>query len=103
VPRSWWSTARTATAEDADLFLAIAPGMDGIVLRLLVHLADTHALDYQYVSTHDRLRNHAGPRARDCPDLATAAQVTGLQPSDLMRFFDLFRRTRAPSLAFPKA
>src|SRR3984893_17612788 len=36
---------RTATAEDADLFLAIAPGMDTALFNgLLVHLADTYAL-----------------------------------------------------------
>jgi assimilatory nitrate reductase catalytic subunit len=39
---------RTATAEDAELFLPIAPGMDTALFSgLLVHLADTHALDYR--------------------------------------------------------
>ena len=38
---------RTATAEDADLFLPIAPGMDAVLFAgLLVYLADTRALDY---------------------------------------------------------
>src|SRR5208283_3197449 len=41
---------RTATAEDADLFLPVAPGMDTALFSgLLVHLADALALDYEYV------------------------------------------------------
>src|SRR3990170_135230 len=44
---------RMATAEDADLFLAVAPGMDtALFCGLLVHLADKLALDYEYVDTH---------------------------------------------------
>src|ERR1700680_4978767 len=43
----------TVTAEDAELFLPIAPGMDTVLFsRLLVHLADTHALDYLYIDAH---------------------------------------------------
>ena len=44
---------RTATVEDADLFLPVAPGKDAALFcGLLVHLADTHALDYHYIDTH---------------------------------------------------
>src|SRR5262249_37125138 len=40
----------TATAEDADLHLPIAPGMDSALFcGLLVHLADCCALDYRYI------------------------------------------------------
>src|ERR1700732_4019595 len=42
---------RTATADEADLFLAIAPGTDtALVCGLLVHLADHAALDHKYVA-----------------------------------------------------
>src|SRR3954470_5348644 len=44
---------RTATAEEADLFLAVAPGMDtALFCGLLVHLADNGALDYAYINAH---------------------------------------------------
>ena len=39
---------RTATAEEADLFLSVAPGMDtALFCGLLVHLAETLAMDYE--------------------------------------------------------
>src|SRR5216110_2131683 len=42
---------RTATAEEADLFLSIAPGMDtALFCGLLVHLADDLALDEAYIA-----------------------------------------------------
>src|SRR5215208_7419116 len=41
---------RTATAEDADLVLNIAPGQDtALFCGLLAHLADVGAIDYAYV------------------------------------------------------
>src|SRR4029078_8264710 len=44
---------RTPTAEDADLFLPIAPGKDtALFCGLLVHLADLCALDYRYIDAH---------------------------------------------------
>src|SRR5216683_7469916 len=44
---------RTATAEDADLHLAIAPGMDtALFCGVLAHLADRCALDYRYIDAH---------------------------------------------------
>src|SRR5471030_827324 len=44
---------RTATAEDADLFLAVAPGMDtALFCGLLVYLADHDALDRSYLEAH---------------------------------------------------
>ena len=58
---------RTATAEDADLFLPIAPGMDtALFCGLLVHLADLCALDYRYIDAHTAgFENALGARARD--------------------------------------
>src|ERR1700750_108395 len=44
---------RTATAEEADLFLGLAPGSDtALFCGLLVHLAESGALDYGYINDH---------------------------------------------------
>src|SRR6187455_368063 len=44
---------RTATAEDADLFLSIAPGTDSALFcGLLSYLADNGALDRDYIELH---------------------------------------------------
>src|SRR5581483_2861856 len=62
---------RTATAEEADLFLPIAPGMDTALFSgLLVYLADHRALDRAFIESHTdgfdaalaRARNRAGHR-----------------------------------------
>jgi assimilatory nitrate reductase catalytic subunit len=84
---------RTATAEDADLFLGIAPGTDtALFCGLLVHLADTHALDYRYIDAHTAGFENALARARAiAPDLAATAKATRLPQADVARFFELFR------------
>jgi assimilatory nitrate reductase catalytic subunit len=86
---------RTATAEDADLFLSIAPGMDtALFCGLLAHLADTHALDYGYIEQHTSGFVEALARAREIAgDAATAARAAGLDKADVARFFELFRNT----------
>ncbi len=86
---------RTATAEDADLFLGIAPGMDSALFcGLLVHLADRHALDYCYIDAHTAGFEDALARARAiAPDLAATAKLTHLPRRDLAHFFELVRRT----------
>src|SRR5712672_2580235 len=57
---------RTATAEDADLFLGIAPGMDtALFCGLMVHLADTFAFDYGYIDAHTAGFENALARARE--------------------------------------
>ncbi len=86
---------RTATAEDADLFLAIAPGMDTVLFSaLLVHLADTHALDYRYVDAHTTGFENALAQARAlAPDPAATARLTRLPQAEITRFLDLFRGT----------
>ncbi len=86
---------RTATAEDADLFLPIAPGMDTALFSgLLVHLADALALDYEYVDAHTSGLPEALARAREiAPDVMTTAALTGLAPADIARLFNLFRKT----------
>ena len=84
---------RTATAEESDLFLPIAPGADGALFcALLVHLADRQALDRSYVDAHTVGLDEALARSRDiAPDLEAAARATGLGTADIAQFFDLFR------------
>jgi len=86
---------RTASAEDADLFLPVAPGMDSALFcGLLVHLADSHAFDYGYVDAHTTGVGEALARAREiAPDVMATAAATGLAPADVARFFALFRKT----------
>jgi assimilatory nitrate reductase catalytic subunit len=84
---------RTATAEDADLHLPIAPGTDSALFcGLLVHLADRCALDYRYIDAHTTGFENTLARARAiAPDLAATAKATRLPQADTARFFDLFR------------
>ncbi|HET9817276.1 MAG TPA: molybdopterin-dependent oxidoreductase [Xanthobacteraceae bacterium] len=86
---------RTATAEDADLHLPIAPGMDvALFCGLLVHLADLCALDYRHIDAHTKGFENTLAQARAiAPDLAATARVTRLPRADVGRFFDLFRAT----------
>lgn len=86
---------RTASVEDADLFLAVAPGMDTALFSgLLVHLADALALDYEYIDAHTSGLPDALVRAREiAPDLAATAAATGLAEADVTRFFEMFRTT----------
>ena len=86
---------RTATAEDADLYLSVAPGMDSALFcGLLVHLADHLALDYGYVDAHTSGFVEALARAREiAPDVMATAALTGLSPAEVGRFFALFRTT----------
>jgi assimilatory nitrate reductase catalytic subunit len=87
---------RTATAEDADLFLPIAPGSDtALFCGLLVHLADTGALDHDYIANYTRGFAAAVARAREiAPDAAATAAATGLDRADILSFFGWFRATR---------
>jgi assimilatory nitrate reductase catalytic subunit len=86
---------RTATAEDADLYLPIAPGMDSALFcGLLAYLADLCALDYRYIDANTRGFENTLARARTiAPDLAATAKITQLPRADVAHFFDLFRIT----------
>jgi assimilatory nitrate reductase catalytic subunit len=86
---------RTATAEEADLFLSIAPGGDAALFcRLLVYLAETYALDYQYIDAHTSGFENTLARARAiAPNLAATARASGLAIADVARFFELFGGT----------
>lgn len=84
---------RTATADEADLFLPVKHGTDTLLFAgLLVHLADAGAVDAAYVADHTQGFEAAVANARTlAPDLAATAQGTGLSVEDVARFFDLFR------------
>jgi assimilatory nitrate reductase catalytic subunit len=86
---------RTATAEEADLFLPVAPGMDTVLFAgLLVHLTDTNALDFGYIDAHTAGFETALERCRAiAPGLDIVAAQTGIDRADFVHFFDLFRTT----------
>src|SRR6266700_6135843 len=83
---------RTVTAEEADLFLPIAPGADtALFCGLLVDLIRRGAVDQNYVSEHTQGFAEAYARAHEiAPDLATTARATGLTQGSVQYFFDLF-------------
>ena len=86
---------RTATAEEADLHLAIKPGMDtALFCGLLVRLADRDVFDRAYVSNHTTGFELALQRAAEiAPDVAAVARTTGLDAADVAAFYDLFAAT----------
>ena len=86
---------RTATAEDADLVLPIAPGTDAALFAgLLSRLADRDAIDFAYVDAHtDGFEDALAAARAIAPDPAAAAAATGLAEADVARFFDLYAAT----------
>ncbi|GGF45911.1 nitrate reductase [Azorhizobium oxalatiphilum] len=86
---------RTATAEEADLFLPLAQGTDAALFSgLLVHLADAGALDAAFIDRHTEGFGETLAAARaETPDAAATARITGLPEADVARFFALFRNT----------
>src|SRR5262249_27302113 len=86
---------RTVTADEADLFLPIAPGADtALFCGLLVHLAETRALDRNYIARHTTGFDDTLAHSREiAPDIETTARATGLPAEDVARLFDLFRST----------
>jgi assimilatory nitrate reductase catalytic subunit len=93
---------RTATAEEADLFLPIAPGADASLFAgLLVDLAERLALDFRYIDAHTAGFEATLARARALtPDVAATARATGLAEADVAAFFELFRSTDRTVTAF---
>jgi assimilatory nitrate reductase catalytic subunit len=86
---------RTATAEDADLFLSLAPGSDATLFSgLLVHLADAGALDHGFIEDHTTGFSDTLAHARAVASTpAHTAQATGLTEGDVATFFELFGTT----------
>jgi assimilatory nitrate reductase catalytic subunit len=86
---------RTATADEADLHLAIAPGMDtALFAGLLTYLADSGSLDSRYIARHTAGFDSSLARAVEiAPDLAAVAKLTGLLEADVRHFYELFAAT----------
>jgi len=93
---------RTATAEEADLFLSIAPGMDTVLFAgLLAELADKHTLDFAYIAQHTDGFEASLARAREiAPSPESVAAQAGLARKDVLAFFELFRTTKRVVTAF---
>jgi assimilatory nitrate reductase catalytic subunit len=86
---------RTATAETADLHLALAQGTDVWLFNgLLVHLADSGALDRGWIERHVSGFEETLRAARhSAPSLGAVAAATDIGTGDLHAFYDLFTRT----------
>jgi assimilatory nitrate reductase catalytic subunit len=86
---------RTDTAGDADLFLGLKPGTDTALFSgLLVQLADSRALDHDYIEGHTSGFQDALARARSIAgSIAATALATGLSEVDVADFFQMFRNT----------
>ena len=86
---------RTVTADSADLHLGVTPGMDSVIFaRLLVEIAESEAVDADFVARHtsgfeEALRN----AVEIAPDRANAAGRCGLAESDLSAFIALWIAT----------
>jgi len=86
---------RTDTAGDADLFLGLKPGTDTALFSgLLVQLADTGALDSDYIEHHTSGFEDALARARNIAgSVGATALATGLSEQDVADFFQMFANT----------
>jgi assimilatory nitrate reductase catalytic subunit len=87
---------RTDTAGDADLFLGVKPGTDTALFSgLLVHLADSGALDRDFIDNHTSGFEDALARSRSIAGSpAATALATGLSEQDVAAFFQMFGDTR---------
>lgn len=87
---------RSATAEEADLFLSVAPGMDTVLFSgLLVHLADSQKLDHSFIDDHTTGWDAALLNARTiAPDIEAISRRARLSKDDIARFFDWFANTK---------
>src|SRR5580765_8114850 len=86
---------RTDTAGDADLFLGLKPGTDTALFSgLLVQLADSGALDHDYIERHTSGFQDALARARSIAgSVGATALATGLSEPDVAGFFQMFGDT----------
>ncbi len=86
---------RTATAEEADLHLAIAPGMDSALFcALLAYLSESRAMDTAYIQAHTQGFEVTLARAKEiAPSTRAAAQICQLPESGIATLFDWFRVT----------
>ena len=83
---------RTPSAEEADLFLPVAPGMDSVIFAaLLAAIIERGATDAAYIAQHTSGFDEALVSARKlAPDLETAARKAGVEVAALGAFIDLW-------------
>ena len=93
---------RTATAEDADLHLPLAPGSDVLLFNgLLAHLAAQGATRADWIARHTTGFSPALATARaDAPDTASVAARCGIDPAVLATFYDWFASTERTLTVF---
>ena len=86
---------RTATAETADLHLALAPGSDVIVWSgLLAWLANHDGLDRDWIARHvSGFEECLAAARRAAPSLGLVAAAAQLNTDGLRAFYELFART----------
>ena len=85
----------TATAEDADMVLALRPGSDAALFAgLLVHLAERGLIDRTSVTRHVTGFDETLANARDmAPDIATVSVLSGLAEPQILAFYELWAST----------
>ena len=93
---------RTASAEIADLHLAIAPGTDVWLWNgLLAYLFQNGILDYAFLENHTQGYGAALAAARAAtPTIPATARACGLPDEDVAHFFHLFARTEKTVTAY---
>ena len=86
---------RTATAETADLHLALAPGSDVVLwCGLLVYLANHETLDRDWIGQHVSGFEETLEAARvAAPSIAFVAASAGLRIEDVRSFYEMFAAT----------
>jgi assimilatory nitrate reductase catalytic subunit len=86
---------RTATAETADLHLALAPAADVVLWSgLLAYLANHDRLDLEWAGRHVSGLDEALDAARAAaPSLAFVAAAAGLKLEDVRSFYEMFAAT----------
>jgi len=92
----------TATAEEADLFLPLAPGSDAALFSgLLVHLAKHGALNRAFIGDHTDGFSETLARARHlAPDIEAAASLCEVPARDIALFFQWFQAAEKTVTAF---
>jgi assimilatory nitrate reductase catalytic subunit len=92
---------RTATCELADLHLPVKAGTDVWLFNgLLSHLARTGAADEAFVAAHTAGLEAALGLADACADIDLVARTCGVDPRQLVEFYELFSVTDKVVTAF---
>ena len=93
---------RTASAEIADLHLALAPGSDVALFQgLLVHLVEAGRVASDWVAAHaSGLEAALKAAARDAGEIDQVAGTTDLAPDQIADFYRLFAETERTVTVF---